>query len=48
MVDCFVGQGPGPGDDADFAVLVDVAGHDSDLAFVGLNDSGAVGLGNSY
>ena len=32
LVDGLVGQGPGTGDDADAAALVDVTGHDADLA----------------
>lgn len=32
LVDGFVGQGAGAGDDADAAALVDEAGHDADLA----------------
>jgi hypothetical protein len=43
LVDCLVGQGAGPGHDADLAGLVDVARHDADLALVGLDDAGAVG-----
>jgi hypothetical protein len=37
-----VGQRAGARDDADLAALVDVAGHDADLAFVGRDDAGAV------
>jgi hypothetical protein len=32
LVDCLVGQGSGSGDDSYAAALVDVSGHDSDLA----------------
>ena len=32
LVHSLVGQSSGPGDDADAALLVDVAGHDSNLA----------------
>jgi hypothetical protein len=32
LVDCLVGQSSGSGDDSDAAALVDVSGHDSDLA----------------
>ena len=32
LVHGLVGEGAGPGDDADAPLLVDVAGHDADLA----------------
>ena len=37
-----VGQGPGAGDDADLAWLMDVAGHDADFALARGDDAGAV------
>ena len=38
-----IGQRAGPRDDADIARLMDVAGHDPDLTFIGRDDAGAVG-----
>ena len=43
LPDGFVGERAAAGDDADAAGLVDVAGHDADLAFAGGDDAGAVG-----
>ena len=43
LPDGLVGQGAGAADHADAAGLVDVAGHDADLALVGRDDAGAVG-----
>ena len=43
LVDGFVCEGSGAGDDADAAALVDVAGHDADLALAGGDYTGAVG-----
>ena len=43
LVDGFVGEGAGARHDADFAGLVDEAGHDADLADAGGDDAGAVG-----
>jgi hypothetical protein len=43
LVDCFVCEGAGAGDDADLSLRVDVTGHDADLALSGLDDAGAVG-----
>lgn len=43
LVDRFVGEGAGAGDNTDGAGLVDKAGHNSDFAFAGGDDAGAVG-----
>ena len=43
LADGLVGQGAGARDDANVAGAVDVAGHDANLALVGLDDAGAVG-----
>ena len=43
LVDGLIGEGPRPGDHAHNALLVDVAGHDADLAGAGGDDAGAVG-----
>ena len=43
LLDRLVGQGAGTGHDADAASLVNVAGHDADLALVGRDHAGAVG-----
>ena len=43
LPDGLVGQGAAAADDADRAGLVDVAGHDADLALAGRDDAGAVG-----
>ena len=42
LPDGFVGQRAAAAHDADLARLVDVAGHDADLAFAGRDDAGAV------
>jgi len=42
LVDSLVGEGTGTRDDTDLTGLVDVSGHDTDLALVGLDDTGAV------
>lgn len=39
LVHRLVGEGSGSRDDADDSLLVNVAGHDSDLAFLGTNDA---------
>src|SRR5690606_24864717 len=41
--DRLVGQRARAGDDADLAALVDVPGHDADLALIRRDDAGAVG-----
>ena len=38
----FIGQGAGARHDADFAGLMDEAGHDADFAFAGGDDAGAI------
>ena len=43
LVDSFVGEGSGAGDDADGAFHMDAAGHDADFGFAGGDDPGAVG-----
>ena len=43
LVDGFVGQGSGPGDDADAAPFVDEAWHNADLALARGDDARAVG-----
>lgn len=43
LVDCFVGKSTGPGYDANTTLLVDEAGHDTDLADAGANEARAVG-----
>ena len=43
LVDGFVGEGAGTRDNTDLTLLVDVAGHDTDLALTGLDDTGTVG-----
>lgn len=43
LVDGFVGEGSGAGDDADAAAPVDEAGHDADFALAGGDYAGAVG-----
>src|SRR5690606_14237510 len=43
LLDRFVGQRARARDDADLAGLVDVAGHDADLAFAGADHARAVG-----
>ena len=47
LVDGFVGEGSRSADNADFAISVDVAGHDADFAFVGFDYAGAVGADDS-
>ena len=42
LVDSLVGQSTGAGNDTNLALAVDVAGHDADLAFTGLDNTGAV------
>ena len=42
LPDGFVGERAAAAHDADGALLVDVAGHDADLAFLGRDDAGAV------
>ena len=42
LPDGFVGERAAAADDADLARLVDVAGHDADLALAGRDDAGAV------
>ena len=43
LTDRLVGERARAGDDADVAGLVDVPGHDADLALAGGDDAGAVG-----
>ena len=43
LLDGFVGEGAGAGDDADVAFAVDVAGHDADFDLAGGDDAGTVG-----
>lgn len=43
LVNSLVGEGAGAGDNADLSLGVDVAGHNTDLALTGLDDTGAVG-----
>mmetsp|Transcript_22445 Transcript_22445/g.39819 ORF Transcript_22445/g.39819 Transcript_22445/m.39819 type:complete len:372 (+) Transcript_22445:906-2021(+) len=43
LEDGLVGEGTGTRNDTDTSGSVDVTGHDTDLAFSGLNDTGAVG-----
>ena len=43
LVDRLVGERPRAADDSDAALLVDVPGHDPDLAFPGRDDPGTVG-----
>ena len=43
LPDGFVGERAAAAHDADGALLVDVAGHDADFAFLGRDDAGAVG-----
>lgn len=47
LVDGFVGQGAGAGDDPYAAALVDEAGHDADFALAGGDDAWAVGADES-
>ena len=47
LVDSLVGQGAWPGHNTNLSGFVNVAGHDSDFAFIGLNDSRAVGANHS-
>src|ERR1700722_17614197 len=42
LTDRFIRQRAGPGDDADVPFLMNVRGHDSDFAFAGRNDTGAI------
>src|SRR5207248_5318239 len=43
LVDGFVGESPRSGNNANVAFLVNVAGHDTNLAFTGRDDARAVG-----
>src|ERR1700678_3197680 len=43
LIDSFVSEGSGAGDNAHAALLVDTAGHDADLGFPGRNNARAVG-----
>jgi len=45
--DGLIGEGAGAGDDSNLAGLVDVAGHDANLALAGADDTGAVGADQS-
>ena len=47
LVNGFVSERARPGDDSDLALLMDVAGHDSNLAFAWLDNAGAVGPNES-
>lgn len=42
LVDCLIGESSRSTDDSNFSSFVDVARHDTDLALVGLDDSGTV------
>jgi len=43
LIDSFISQSTGSGNDTDLSLVVDIARHDTNLTFSGLNDSGAVG-----
>ena len=45
LVNSLICQGTGSGNDADFTILMDIARHNSDLALIRLDNSGAVRLG---
>lgn len=43
LIDSFVSQSTGSGNDTDLSLVVNITGHDTNFAFSGLNNSGAVG-----
>lgn len=47
LINSFIGQGPRSGNDTDFSILVDVPRHNSNLAFVWLNNSWTVRSNNA-
>lgn len=47
LSDSLVSQSTGARNDSDLSLLVDIAGHDTDLALLGLDNTGAVGADQS-